>query len=381
MSVRGDVLFLLGYPRLNCRARLDGVYRYAAKCGMRIRVVENAYSRKDLREVVEFWRPIGMICSCGFGTGAFDFAPFSRIPTVYYDAPCRSDWSVSVLSDSDQIGQVAAREILQAGCRHAAYVPFFENLCWSCERGESFAAAMAKAGVLCQTFPSRKRTSAIQRLEGLIRWLLGLPKPCGVFAANDLVAEEVEIAAERARLRIPQDIVLIGVDNQEQLCNNLRTPLSSVQVDWEEGGFLATDKLVGLIQGSSPIGGVYRYSVLKVVRRMSTRVSATPAAVFANRLTSFMHDHVEEGLSIDLIVKESGYSRRQAEKLFRAGSGRSLLTAIHDAVYDRACVMAKSPNCSIRAIADALGGISRSQLDRIFVSKTGRSIRAWLERK
>ena len=381
MSVRGDVLFLLGYPRLNCRARLDGVYRYAAKCGMRIRVVENAYSRRDLREVVEFWRPIGMICSCGFGTGAFDFEPFSKIPTVYYDAPCRSGRSVSVLSDSDQIGHVAAREILQAGCRQAAYVPFFENLCWSCERGESFAAAMATAGVSCQMFPVRKRTLAIRRLEGLIRWLQGLPKPCGVFAANDLVAEEVEIAAERARLRIPQDIVLIGVDNQEQLCNNLLTPLSSIQVDWEEGGFLATDKLAGLIRGSCPTGDVFRYSVLKVARRMSTRVFATPAVVFSNRLTSYMHDHVEDGLSIDQIVKESGYSRRQAEKLFRAGSGRSLLTAIHDAVYDRACVMAKRPNCSIRAIADALGGISRSQLDRIFVSKTGRSIRAWLERK
>lgn len=381
MTIKGDVVFLLGYPRLNCRARLDGIYRYAAKCGMRIRVVENAYSRRDLREVMDFWNPIGLIFSCGFGTGTFDFSAFADVPVVYYDAPCQPGRCVSVLSDSKQIGQIAAQELLQSRCISAAYVPFDEDLCWSRERGESFIEMMEKANVPCRVFSCGRRVSSVRRLETLIGWLAGLPRPCGVFAANDLIAETVEIAAERAQLRIPQDIVLIGVDNQEQLCNNLHVPLSSIQVDWEQGGFLATDKLVGLIRGTCPVGEVYRYSVLKVVRRMSTRVVAAPSAVFANRITSFIHEHLEEGLSIDWIVKEFGYSRRQTEKIFQAGSGKTLLAAIHDAVYDRASVMAKNPRLSIQSIADALGGISRSQLDRIFVERTGHSLRAWLERK
>ena len=376
-----NVLFLLGYARHSCRARLDGVYRYAAKRGMRIRVVENAYSRTDLGELMEFWKPDGIICSCGFGTGGFSPGLLGEISVVYYDAPPGGGRCVAVMSDGEQIGRAAAQELQRLNYPNAAYVPYHEEgLYWSWERGKAFVAEMSAGGTRCATFGGATASSA-ERMKSLSDWLKSMPCPCGVFAANDIVAEEVAAAAERTGLRIPRDIALVGVDNHEQLCVNLSVPLTSVQVDFEQGGYLATDKLAGLIDGTVKPGGMFRYPMLKVVRRMSTHVLPTPAAAFSDRMTAFIRDHVREGVTIDDVVKAFGYSRRQTEKLFRAGCGKSILAAIHDAVYDQACMLAKKRKVSIASVADNLGGISRSQLDRIFLVRTGLTVRAWLDRR
>jgi len=379
-----NVLFLLGYPRLTCQARLAGVYRSAAVRGFRVRVIENAYVRKDLDEVVSFWNPIGMIVSCGYGTGDFDVRTFRHLPTIYYDNDpfdCCTDRWACVKSDSRQIGELAAHELSRLDSAHFAFVPHAGDFHWSRKRGEYFAKAVQTAtGCSVTTFPARSFVTPMARLKALSSWLWDLPRPCGVFAANDLVAEEVEQAAEYAGLRLPRDLALIGVDNQEQLCSTLPVPLTSIQMDFEQGGYIASEKLDGLIRGTLPSGGVFRYPALRTVSRLSTRTTSTPADVFADCMTSFIREHVETGVSIEAVVRESGYSRRQAEKLFRQGAGKSILTAIHDAVYDRACVLAKKRDFPIAAVADALGGISRSQLDRIFVARTGLTLRAWLER-
>ena len=260
------------------------------------------------------------------------------------------------------------------------FVPFVGDLYWSRERGKAFAEEMNAGGVRCATFGGTG-TSSAKRMQELSAWLRSLPRPCGVFAANDVVAEEVENAAERAGLRMPRDIAIVGVDNHEQLCTNLPVPLTSIQVDFEQGGYLATDKLAGLIDERVKPGGMFRYPMLKVVRRMSTHILPTPAAAFSDRMTAFIHDHVRRGVTVDDVVKAFGYSRRQTEKLFRTGCGKSILTAIHDAVYDKACMLVKKRTASIAYVADSLGGISRSQLDRIFLARTGLTVRAWLDRK
>ena len=375
----GDYLFLLGYARHNCRVRLDGIYRYAAKLRMRIRVVENAYSRNDLGELIEFWNPKGIICSCGFGMGSFSPEVFGDIPVVYYDSASGPGRCVTVMPDSRQIGRFAAREILTLRYPGAAYVPFFQDLVWSRERGSAFMAEVEAAGIPCAVFPGMCDSSA-KRMRGIAAWLKALPRPCGVFAANDLVAEEVAIAAERAGLRIPKEVALVGVDNHEQLCTNLQVPLTSIQLDFEQGGYLATDKLKGLVEGRVKPGSMFRYPVLKVVHRMSTRILPTPAAAFSNDMIGFIREHLHDGVSVGQVAKASGYSRRQAEKLFRAGHGKSILSAIHDVIYDQACVLLKKPHSSIGAVANAFK-VSRSQLDRIFLSHTDLTVRAWLDRR
>ena len=375
-----SILFLIAFARHNCRQRLDGIYRYAAKLGMKIRVVENAYTRTDLKELIEFWKPDGLICSCGFGVGGFDIRELGDIPVVYYDASGCTGRSIAVQSDSEQIGRVAAQELMRLPSLHFAYVPYFDDLHWSRERGDAFMETVKSAGQPCEAF-SFSGVSAAKRISALADFLASLPRPCGVFAANDLVAEEVEFAAERAGLRIPRDVALVGVDNHEQLCTNQNVPLTSVQIDWEQGGYLATEKLAGLIDGTYEPGGVFLYNVLRVVRRMSTRVLPTPSAAFSDRMTTFIRDHVNEGVSVEDVVKASGYSRRQAEKLFHSGCGKSILAAIHDAIYDQACVLLKNRKSSVAYVTGVLGGISRSQLDRIFLARTGMTVHEWLNRK
>jgi len=373
-------MFMLGFARHSCRARLDGIYRYAAKHRMRIHVVENAYSRNDIKDLIDFWKPSGIICSCGFGTDGFDTKLFGDIPVVYYDAPPGRGRCVAVMSDGEQIGRAAARELLRLDCSSAAFVPFAEDLYWSRERGRAFIAEMNAGGIKCATFGGPAASSA-KRMQYLSCWLKTLPRRCAVFAANDIVAEEVENAAERAGLRMPRDIAVVGVDNHEQICINLPVPLTSIQVDFEQGGYLATDKLAGLVGETVKPGGMFRYPMLKVVRRMSTHILPTPAAAFSDRISAFIHDHVRDGVTVDDVVKAFGYSRRQTENLFRAGCGKSILAAIHDAVYDQACMLVKKRKASIAYVADSLGGISRSQLDRIFFARTGLTVRAWLDRK
>lgn len=170
---------------------------------------------------------------------------FGDVPVVYLHPPpaLRDMCAAFVAADNEAIARAAFRE-LSAG-RPVAYavIGVCPDYSWSHLRLQVFRALCESSGMTCHVFnrPGEKWPSFIGRLPS---WLAALPRHCAVFAVNDFVAYYAVAAARAARISIPHDLTLLGVDNNEAICEMTVPTISSIQLDHERAGFLAA-KLIG----------------------------------------------------------------------------------------------------------------------------------------
>lgn len=125
----------------------------------------------------------------------------------------------SVYTDAVSVAKAAMRELLPRGLADFAYLPYSEDTVWSRNRGEAFATLVWQNGLAFHPLAVPKRQlNAVRLVEFLVPQVTALPYPCGVFAANDEMARAVVSACEKAGLNVPNDIAVVGVDNDESIC-------------------------------------------------------------------------------------------------------------------------------------------------------------------
>ena len=202
------VLVFHSSARSSWSEALSGIYRYARSKGWNIQVIEHEPNRKSIAELLAFWQPAGVIVEGGVDEkGVFLSDVFDRVPTVYLACDQRQlqKNALHVNHDSESIGRLAAREFLSLGLGSFAYFGF-TGMFWSEERGRCFGEALRLNGHEAQTFTRRFFESGEGTAEKGFRalfaaWLKKLPKPCGLFAANDLLAVEA-LNVRRAASRV-----------------------------------------------------------------------------------------------------------------------------------------------------------------------------------
>ncbi len=212
--------------------------------------------------------------------------------------------------------------------------------------------------------------------QRLAKWLKKLPKPCGVFAANDDTAAQVSDACYFAGLRCPQDVAIVGVDNYPQCCENAVTSLSSIEIDFKEAGRLSADLLARLIANPALPPERVHYGPGRIVRRQSTRRLQTTDACILRAV-----ENIRRGASLGLkaadVIRETGLSRRSAELRFRKATGKSILQEIYDVRLEHVLSFLEQPNFPISQIAEMCGWQSSAFLQRIFKQRTGMTMREW----
>lgn len=266
------VLFFVSSTRHTCRDRLDGICRYARGRGWHVQVIERAFHKVNVRQQLEFWKPIGVIAECGSGAEEFNASAFGGMPAVYFDADRESRGPGHYIgSDSSSIARLAARHLLALGLTHYAFAAFRIPLFWSQERRDAFSSEIVRAGKGCAVFDPGHEQSPNARQKALADWLRNLPRPCGIFAANDYVGEEIVNVCAQIGISVPDDIAVLGVDNDEQICETLMPSLSSIAPDFEGGGYLAAEMLGRMIDGDAPKSEVSLFKTDRVVVRQSTR--------------------------------------------------------------------------------------------------------------
>ena len=167
----------------------------------------------------------------------------------------------------------------------------------------------------------------------LARWLAKLPRPVGLMACNDDRGREVLEACRDAGLRVPEEIAVVGVDNDELLCELADPPLSSVALNAEAGGYRAAALLDRMMRGQSRSRQRLLVEALHVVTRRSTDIVALDDAEVAAAL-HFIQDHASEPIAVSDIVEEVLISRG-AELRFRKATGRSILAEIRRVRLER----------------------------------------------
>ena len=172
------VLFFVSSTRHSCFGRLDGVLRYGTKHGWHVQVIERAFHKVDVRETLKFWNPDGIIAECGSGAEELNRRAFGKLPVVYFDRDprlCRNEMAVRL--DSEEVGRMAAKELLSLGLDNFAFVPFRLSMYWNEDRARAFEADIKAAGKRFFRFKRPFKASPAEQREALEKWLAELPKP------------------------------------------------------------------------------------------------------------------------------------------------------------------------------------------------------------
>jgi LacI family transcriptional regulator len=272
-----------------------------------------------------------------------------------------------VVSDSRGAGRMAAEHLLERGFRHCAYVGAAGRV-WTGRRQESFCTRIREAGFEPRVYnlPRSRRAAAWEREQPVLAgWLKALPRPVGVMACNDDRGREVLEACRDAGLRVPEEVAVVGVDNDELLCELSDPPLSSVALNAEAGGYRAAALLDRMMRGQSSAPRRLLVEPMHVVARRSTDIVALDDPEVAAAL-HFIQDHATEPIGVSDIVEEVVISRRALELRFRRAIGRTLHAEIRRMRLERASRLLLETDLPITRVAEASGFGRASYLTQAF---------------
>ena len=375
------ILYFQSRSRINAGEKLDGVRRIADKFHWHVQVVEGLPNGATVRRLMDFWKATGAIVECGGQDARINPAIFGFLPVVFldHDPSCLPSNAFCVTHDSAETGAMAARELMRAGAKNFAFVPYPERRFWSEERERGFCEALLLNGFACSVFNGRRaKNNTVKYQKELRTFIAHLPKPCAVFAANDRVAGEVAVAAQYAGVEIPGELMLIGVDNALEICEKTVPSLSSIKPDFTRGGTMAALMLVAALRDKDGYRGSRRrtFGPLHVVSRASTRTFHAHDPVVLAVLDLIRREGCT-GLTAEEALKLFPCARRQAEIRFRKATGRSVLEEIHAVRLERAKELLRRGDMPMKVIADFCGFENPNSLGKFFKAKTGKTMTNW----
>lgn len=241
------------------------------------------------------------------------------IPVVNLSGALREPGLPRVMVDQEAIGRMAADHLVQCGFRHFGYFGV-RGVWYGQQRKRGFLRRIKEIGGECSVLetPSRPglRGSAGEWLGPLDRWLRSLSLPVGVMASIDLRAAMIVDACSRLGLRVPADVAVIGVDNNDVICDMCRVPLSSVSRSDLEVGYQAASLLFRMIVRKSRSVKELLIPPDGIVQRRSTSIVAVNDPEIAAAV-EYLQEHVEESFGIERLVRVMGRSRRWLTEHFR----------------------------------------------------------------
>lgn len=245
------------------------------------------------------------------------------IPVVNFAGGNRQSFGIPrVMVNHYAAGRLAATHLLDRGLRHLAFFGW-KGLWYSEQRQKGFNDRAAEAGAQCELFlrtPGREsHLKWPDRIAGPAKWLSSLPRPCGIFAVHDYRAQFLlEVCAE-AGLRIPGDIALIGMDDDETICEHSVPTLTSISRNSERVGREAMALLDRMLRGH-PQGEDVLIDPDGVVARQSTDRQYCSDPLVQSAL-DFVRENLAARINISAIAERLGVSKRTLEMRFRESSG------------------------------------------------------------
>ncbi len=242
---------------------------------------------------------------------------------------------------------------------------------------------MAEAGFPASSYPrkaGRRTLSWEQERSSLADWLRGLPKPVGIMAAYDQRGWQVLDVCRSIGLGVPDQVAVIGVDNDELLCELAQPSLSSVVLDTDRAGYTAAELLAQMMAGKKVMAKQYLIEPLGIVTRQSTDVFSGADADVA-RAVRFIRDHGCDGIKVQAVVDELAMSRRVLEHRFRQTLGRTPHDEILRVQIERVAQLLAETDLPLATIADRAGFKHAEYMSVAFKRQTGLAPRQFRESK
>jgi LacI family transcriptional regulator len=285
-------------------------------------------------------------------------------------------------TDARAVAQLAAEFFLRAGFRHLAFCGY-RGIPFSDRREAAFSECLERHGQKARVFSprlSRYPPPHIQAVEqsglttekAIAQWLRKQPRPLGLFACNDVRAQQVLNACREHNLKVPEEVAVIGVDNDDVLCDLCEPSLTSIEPDTERLGYEAAGLLARMMQGKRPKAEVVQVPPLRVVERASADVLAIGDSITVQAVR-FIRDHVHEGIGVKDVLAHAGRSRTDLEQRFRRCLNGSIRVEIVRCRMDRACSLLQQTDLHLDEIARRAGFSTTAHLCRLFQRRLGQT--------
>lgn len=309
-----------------------------------------------------------------------------RLPMVNlaYSGKSNSPRIPSVMVDHGKAGALAADYLLKRGLRNLAFFGW-EHRWYSERRQAGFTRRAATDGIDCEillTNPEEEKTFTwLARMARIKKWLSGLNLPCGVFAAHDYRAQWVALACRECGLRIPEDIALIGMDNDATLCDHLDPTLTSVSRNSEAVGWSAAALLDRMMRGDPTPDTDILLEPDGIVERQSTGLIYCSDPLVRRALARMRQD-LGRSFNVEQLALEMNVSKRTLEYRFRQHmrtSPHKLLTRLR--VEQAKALIDLQENWKIGEVAAECGFPSSHAFRKAFENETGRPLSTLKKKK
>ena len=289
--------------------------------------------------------------------------------------------SAYVTTDNEGAGRIAAEHLMSLGVRRFAYAGFAHAL-WSAVRGDAFRRKLEERGYdleehVVPLHPKDADKQDVQRR--FARWLDGLPKPCGLFAGNDDLARSVIELCHLRDIQVPEQLAVIGADNDELICDLTSPPLTSIPFALENAGYEAAEMLDHAMDGMKLDDNVAEAAAQPVVVRRSTDYVAIDDLEIAKAL-KFIREHAGSMIQVSDVVRATTLSRRTLHNRFTKAVGHSIGKEIHRRRAEFIAGLLIETTQSIGQIAWKLGYPSDAHLVRFFRREYGETPGAYRRR-
>lgn len=278
-------------------------------------------------------------------------------------------------TNNQAVAELAANHLLEKGLRHFAFFelrrksyPGFER------RLKWFRHTVEQAGAVCEVFkptPTPATSRGRQQYQKqLHRWIKELPKPVGIMAGNDDHGLRVLEACRQLQIVVPDQVAVIGVDNDECLCNLSIPSLTSVELDCERIGYEAASLLDRMMAGRAAPKVLDQISPRGIVCRASTDLMAVDDAE-VSRAIQFIREHACGGIRVTDVFAHVGTSRSRLEAKLRQTLRRTVHQEIQRVQVERAKLLLRESELPIKQVADAAGFSTVQYMTRLFGASTG----------
>ncbi|MBL9115192.1 MAG: DNA-binding transcriptional regulator [Verrucomicrobiaceae bacterium] len=365
------VALLIETTRSYTRDMLAGVRRYVAEHGPWSIFIELRALDSSPPPWLADWDGDGIICRT-FTSEMAAAVKKCGIPAVEVRSSYLCPELPFVGMDNSLVGKSVADHFLKRGYRNfAAYSldteRFFE------QRVQNFVSVIREAGCECTVLPESEAETVSdweRSQDRLIKWLESLPKPVGVFAANDQLGVRVLDACQRAGLAVPEEVAVVGTENEETLCALANPPLTSLKLDGLQVGYLAAEVLDGLMHQRA----TKRREWLIPPKGIMVRASSDDLVIhdkLVQKAARLIRERVAQGINVASICDELHISRSSLERRMKASLGRTPKEEIQRMQFRLVERLLLETDLTVEAIAAQCGFTHSHYLHAAFKSRHG----------
>ncbi len=358
------------------RGLLSGISSYARLKGRWDSRIPDFYvrpGRRDWKHEMELYKKWGVqgIITCE--EKQIDVIIKARIPAIVVSDSYPVDGLPRVVSDYVATGQMAAQYFLDQGFTNFAFCGF-NNEHWSMERLKGYEGFLAERGFSVCVYEGRGSQSYHfwqKETEHMAAWIRSLPKPVGLMACCDLRGQHVTEACRIADQLVPEQVAILGVDNDLPLCDITNPKLSSIALNTSPAGYEAAGLLERLMDGQEkPDGQQIIVRPTHVVTRQSSDILCVESHELACAL-NYIRQNSHRQIAVSDVVTAACVSRRNLEDKFNKHLHRSILSEIRRVRTERFAQMLLETNLSVPQIAAELNFPSIENVGRYFEREKG----------